>query len=305
MGQAFGTTSHNDRHYHRKEIGETAGLHGVGFMIKKAFKNNIVNFTGISERVAILKLKFGNMPLTIIQTYEPTENSSDFNAKIGHPKTEENLVMGKYGYGKLLKNLTRYIIKKENKIFSEHTMQLIKQRTDLMFADNKSKEEKKNLSNLFKETRKSIRKDYSMHRQEMAINLENMSQHEMGVTNNRHSAVPTSSSYVSSSAKPNRNKENRKETISYRAYAASYVNRAEWCYYTTEVSDLNNASGINVAWMEHNGQTSGPFILPSRNLASPHGPAPDDEPAPRRSRPPNNGVFKSYESLDIPSDACF
>ncbi|KAI8425886.1 hypothetical protein MSG28_004897 [Choristoneura fumiferana] len=214
MGQAFGTTSHNDRHYHRKEIG-------------------------------------------------------DFNAKIGHPKTEENLVMGKYGY------------------------------------DNKSKEEKKNLSNLFKETRKSIRKDYSMHRQEMAINLENMSQHEMGVTNNRHSAVPTSSSYVSSSAKPNRNKENRKETISYRAYAASYVNRAEWCYYTTEVSDLNNASGINVAWMEHNGQTSGPFILPSRNLASPHGPAPDDEPAPRRSRPPNNGVFKSYESLDIPSDACF
>ncbi|KAI8425887.1 hypothetical protein MSG28_004897 [Choristoneura fumiferana] len=33
--------------------------------------------------------------------------------------------------------------------------------------DNKSKEEKKNLSNLFKETRKSIRKDYSMHRQEV------------------------------------------------------------------------------------------------------------------------------------------
>ncbi|KAI8427168.1 hypothetical protein MSG28_014781 [Choristoneura fumiferana] len=284
-------------------IGETAGLHGVGFMIKKAFKNNIVNFTGISERVAILKLKFGNMPLTIIQTYAPTENSSDFNAKIGHPKTEENLVMGKYGYGKrnkrgeklidyaleyklsimntffkkraerkwtwmspdkntrneidfILSNdpkrITNYEVlnkvmfssdhrplratlnlnqivksrksfntipktpknneevqnylghlktsletntlqlsvqdyynhieksiiyslkksnevhhKKENKIFSEHTMQLIKQRTDLMFADNKSKEEKKNLSNLFKETRKSIRKDYSMHRQEV------------------------------------------------------------------------------------------------------------------------------------------
>ncbi|KAI8428464.1 hypothetical protein MSG28_007275 [Choristoneura fumiferana] len=106
-------------------IGETAGLHGVGFMIKKAFKNNIVNFTGISERVAILKLKFGNMPLTIIQTYAPTENSSeeeivkfyndlktahelsdkkflvvgDFNAKIGYPKPEENMIMGKYGYG--------------------------------------------------------------------------------------------------------------------------------------------------------------------------------------------------------------
>ncbi|KAI8425884.1 hypothetical protein MSG28_004897 [Choristoneura fumiferana] len=101
--------------------------------------------------------------------------------------------------------------------------------------DNKSKEEKKNLSNLFKETRKSIRKDYSMHRQEMAINLENMSQHEMGVTNNRHSAVPTSSSYVSSSAKPNRNKENRKETISYRSSSQVLISSHS---YRIEITEL-------------------------------------------------------------------
>lgn len=32
-------------------VGETAGLHRVGFFIKKMFKNNIVNFQGISERI--------------------------------------------------------------------------------------------------------------------------------------------------------------------------------------------------------------------------------------------------------------
>lgn len=106
-------------------IGQTKGLHGVGFLIKKALKDKIINFTGISERVALLQLKFAELSFSIIQTYAPTERTNDddilkfyndikkahtlandtvliigdFNAKIGHPKPEENLIMGKYGYG--------------------------------------------------------------------------------------------------------------------------------------------------------------------------------------------------------------
>lgn len=106
-------------------IGQTKGLYGVGFLIKRALKNNITNFTGISERVALLQLKFENLNLSIIQVYAPTKCSSDeeikklyndlaiahdladekvlvigdFNAKIGQPKTGEHPVMGKYGYG--------------------------------------------------------------------------------------------------------------------------------------------------------------------------------------------------------------
>lgn len=97
----------------------------MGFLIKKILKNNITNFTGISERVALLQLKFEEFYISIIQTYAPTESSSDdeiskfyndikkahtladhnvlvigdFNAKIGQPRVEESLIMGKYGYG--------------------------------------------------------------------------------------------------------------------------------------------------------------------------------------------------------------
>ena len=58
-------------------IGETKGLHGVGFLIKKSLKNNIINFTGISERVALLKLKFEDFAISIIQVYAPTESSNE------------------------------------------------------------------------------------------------------------------------------------------------------------------------------------------------------------------------------------
>ncbi|XP_045455664.1 uncharacterized protein LOC123665395 [Melitaea cinxia] len=107
-------------------MGETKGLYGVGFLIKKAWKNNITNFTGISERVALLQMKFGTLNISIIQAYAPTERSDDteiqkfyndlkiahtladekiiilgdFNAKIGQPKKEEKPVMGQYGLGR-------------------------------------------------------------------------------------------------------------------------------------------------------------------------------------------------------------
>ncbi|XP_052738156.1 uncharacterized protein LOC128198192 [Bicyclus anynana] len=105
-------------------IGQTPGLHGVGFIVKKYLKENILNFNGLSERVAILNLSFDKLKLSIIQVYAPTEAApdedikefyktlntalsmsnrnvivmGDFNAKIGQAKSGENSII-KYGYG--------------------------------------------------------------------------------------------------------------------------------------------------------------------------------------------------------------
>lgn len=48
-------------------IGETAGLYGVGFIIKKYLKKYIEEIIGISERVALLTLNINNFKLAIIQ----------------------------------------------------------------------------------------------------------------------------------------------------------------------------------------------------------------------------------------------
>ncbi|XP_045492416.1 craniofacial development protein 2-like [Colias croceus] len=107
--------------------GKTLGLYGVGFLIKKEYKDNIVSFTALSDRVALLNIKYNNQMLTIIQVYAPTEKATDeeinlfyetlqvaqsqaadqvlvigdFNAKIGKPTMEDsdNIVLGKFGYG--------------------------------------------------------------------------------------------------------------------------------------------------------------------------------------------------------------
>jgi hypothetical protein len=106
-------------------IGTTPGQYGVGFIIKKTLKNSVESFVGISERVALLKLKHGNQHLDIIQVYAPTESADDdeilrfydtinealkltgkhvivmgdYNAKIGQPEPEEYLITKHYGYG--------------------------------------------------------------------------------------------------------------------------------------------------------------------------------------------------------------
>ena len=106
-------------------IGRTKGLYGVGFLIKKKFKKNIHNFKGISERIALLQLKFEKCSLSIIQAYAPTERSTeeeidnfyeelevaheladkkvivmgDFNAKIGSYKTNIYPIMGRHSFG--------------------------------------------------------------------------------------------------------------------------------------------------------------------------------------------------------------
>ncbi|CAG4944708.1 unnamed protein product [Colias eurytheme] len=309
-------------------IGETKGLHGVGFLLNKKFKENIHDFTGISERVALLQLKLEQVTISIIQAYAPTETSQeeevqtfyndmekahllagnnlivmgDFNAKIGHPKSEESLCMGRYGYGQrnqrgqqlidyaiehqlcimntffkkkqnrkwtwmspnqkvkneidfimtnqphmisnieilnqisfasdhrllratltmyprtksrrnfknsttnlkteneikiytnnlkdnlkdtnLIKNVQIYynslekhikdslqsdpkIEKKKNRILSDHTINLIKKRSELILSKNKTKQQKKELTQLFKTTNKSIKLDYNKHREEI------------------------------------------------------------------------------------------------------------------------------------------
>jgi hypothetical protein len=107
-------------------IGQTPGKHGVGFIIDKSLKRNIESFSGVTERVATLNINIKDYKLTIIQVYAPTDSASereieefykvidktmeishkniilmgDFNAKIGKPKQEEYLIMGKHGYGK-------------------------------------------------------------------------------------------------------------------------------------------------------------------------------------------------------------
>lgn len=105
--------------------GETQGHHGVGFLINKNLKNNILSYTGLSERVCLLHLKFDKEEFSIIQAYAPTKEASndeidsfyatlreaqklakrkcilmgDFNAKIGQRKRGEDMVLGPYCYG--------------------------------------------------------------------------------------------------------------------------------------------------------------------------------------------------------------
>ncbi|GBP75351.1 Craniofacial development protein 2 [Eumeta japonica] len=105
--------------------GESPGKYGVGFIIKKYLKQYLESYIGLSERVALLHLSLPGKKLTIIQIYAPTEAADeeeivafyettykaieiahkdfilmgDFNAKIGEPQNDEQLVMKQNGYG--------------------------------------------------------------------------------------------------------------------------------------------------------------------------------------------------------------
>ncbi|PZC87102.1 hypothetical protein B5X24_HaOG201338 [Helicoverpa armigera] len=59
-------------------VGVDNGLHGVGFLVAKKWKNNIIEFRGYSERIAVLKFRLtSTKTLTLIQTYAPTSAYSD------------------------------------------------------------------------------------------------------------------------------------------------------------------------------------------------------------------------------------
>ncbi|KAJ0181610.1 hypothetical protein K1T71_002332 [Dendrolimus kikuchii] len=106
-------------------FGETKGHKGVGFLIQKTHKSKIIEFTGISERVALLNMKLDEVNLSIIQVYAPIEQASDeeletfytdilkaveksyqkiiilgdFNAKIGITNPEIQPIIGPFGSG--------------------------------------------------------------------------------------------------------------------------------------------------------------------------------------------------------------
>ncbi|XP_068626533.1 craniofacial development protein 2-like [Battus philenor] len=113
--------------------GETAGQRGVGFIIKKFLKQYIQELIGISERLALLIIKFPGYKKqwAIMQVYAPTEQAEqsvvdafyeevsltvktntdkhiilmgDFNAQVGGRQNNEEYVLGKYGQGKRSKN---------------------------------------------------------------------------------------------------------------------------------------------------------------------------------------------------------
>lgn len=99
---------------------------GVGFLIKKELKENVIDFIPISDRVARLIIHIENRKFNIIQVYAPTEKApekdiqtfyrdlrlalkesgrdtivmGDFNAQVGMPNADDKEVMGPWGYGK-------------------------------------------------------------------------------------------------------------------------------------------------------------------------------------------------------------
>ncbi|CAH2106588.1 unnamed protein product [Euphydryas editha] len=58
--------------YYNNEI---PGIYGVGFLVKKYLKNNIIEFKGVSDRVAVLNIIFPGHehPSSIVQVYAPME----------------------------------------------------------------------------------------------------------------------------------------------------------------------------------------------------------------------------------------
>lgn len=114
-----------------------AGLYGVGFMVKKYLKNEIIEFRGISDRIAVLNIKLPGhkQPSSIVQIYAPTDVTrqevkndfynklneimptlyktiiglGDFNGQIGKGRTNEDKVLGPHTTGKRNDNGQRLI----------------------------------------------------------------------------------------------------------------------------------------------------------------------------------------------------
>ncbi|KAJ0180583.1 hypothetical protein K1T71_003987 [Dendrolimus kikuchii] len=114
-------------------------MHGVGFLIKKYLAKHIIEFKGISERIALLRIilpmKTKEETWNIIQVYASTETNKqdeieefylqlqniassrkknlvvigDFNGKIGKRLQGEENIMGHYAYGARSKNGSRLI----------------------------------------------------------------------------------------------------------------------------------------------------------------------------------------------------
>ena len=121
-------------------IGETPGLYGVGFMVKRHLAKNIKELRGISERIALLNIQLPvdgeeEQEWSIIQAYSPTESNrrediakiekfyefttanvskniiimGDFNGQIGKQKNGEEYTIGNHGFGNRSKNGSRLV----------------------------------------------------------------------------------------------------------------------------------------------------------------------------------------------------
>lgn len=100
MGEAIIEKNSGDLFYYK---GTTPGQRGIGFLIKKELKPAVKEIIGVSERIAVLKLQMRNLTTTIIQTYAPTENSSEedienfynyLEASLNQHRSQRNLIIG-------------------------------------------------------------------------------------------------------------------------------------------------------------------------------------------------------------------
>lgn len=62
-------------------FGSEGGQKGVGFIVKSHLVKNLFEFKGITDRIAILKLKFEHGTLNMIQVYAPTASSDEKKVK--------------------------------------------------------------------------------------------------------------------------------------------------------------------------------------------------------------------------------
>ncbi|KAL0830991.1 hypothetical protein ABMA28_001879 [Loxostege sticticalis] len=117
-------------------IGKIPGMYGVGFLVKKCYREYIQEFIGVCDRIAQLNIHIpGFEPITIIQIYAPTEVSSeevkdlfydqlettlenthktiflmgDFNSQIGERQTNDKNVLGAFSTGKRNNNGQRLV----------------------------------------------------------------------------------------------------------------------------------------------------------------------------------------------------
>ncbi|KAL0840884.1 hypothetical protein ABMA28_014685 [Loxostege sticticalis] len=111
-------------------------MYGVGFLVKKCYREYIQEFIGVCDRIAQLNIHIpGFEPITIIQIYAPTEVSSeevkdlfydqlettlenthktiflmgDFNSQIGERQTNDKNVLGAFSTGKRNNNGQRLV----------------------------------------------------------------------------------------------------------------------------------------------------------------------------------------------------
>lgn len=117
--------------------GHKKGMSGIGFLVKKYLKSNIINFIGISDRIGVLNIKFDGFTKTwsILQIYAPTEQATklekdqfykeltetmpnlnkiviimgDFNSQVGSKSNTEEYVLGNFSSGKRNENGQRLV----------------------------------------------------------------------------------------------------------------------------------------------------------------------------------------------------